>query len=224
MSRPGPGRSDEAGDRVERVVDEVRLIWARRARTSASIARVRDASSSASSSCPETHCAISSAARARPAVGYGRRRRGCRRDVRRPPAADHCATDRAAGTSHGGSRRRSSACGPADRGRDQCGHLRAVVVTGAVPGQAGRGVGEGQGRCPSSPQVPDRTLGARPVSPSRSAGEASEAGGGWRKVARSASEPRCVRRHTRMGTAWLIGGVWVWVLALVASPPGPRRR
>ena len=47
------------------------LIWARRARTSASIRRVRLRSSSASSSCPETHFAVSSAARARPAVGYG---------------------------------------------------------------------------------------------------------------------------------------------------------
>ena len=47
------------------------LICARSARTSASISSVRLASSSASSSWPETHCAVSSAARARPPVGYG---------------------------------------------------------------------------------------------------------------------------------------------------------
>ena len=47
------------------------LICARRARTSASISRVRLASSSASSSWPLTHCATSSAARARPAVACG---------------------------------------------------------------------------------------------------------------------------------------------------------
>jgi hypothetical protein len=47
------------------------LIWARSARTSASISRVRLASSSASSSCPDTHCATSSAARASPALWYG---------------------------------------------------------------------------------------------------------------------------------------------------------
>ena len=39
------------------------------------------------------------------------------------------------------------------------------------------------------------------VSPSRSAGEASAAVWRVRNVARSASEPRCVRRHTRMRTA-----------------------
>ncbi len=39
------------------------------------------------------------------------------------------------------------------------------------------------------------------VSPSRSAGEASEAVCSVRNVARSASDPRCVRRHTRMRTA-----------------------
>ena len=47
------------------------LIWARSARTSASISRVRDASSSASSSWPETQRATSSVARARPAEAAG---------------------------------------------------------------------------------------------------------------------------------------------------------
>ena len=43
------------------------LIWARRARTSASMSRVRDASSSASSSWPDTQRATSFVARTRPA-------------------------------------------------------------------------------------------------------------------------------------------------------------
>ena len=42
------------------------LIWARSARTSASISRVRETSSWASSSWPETHWATSSVARTRP--------------------------------------------------------------------------------------------------------------------------------------------------------------
>ena len=59
------------------------LIWARSARTSASIARVRGRPSSASSSWLETQRATSSVARTRPAAAAGRRRRGCRRRARR---------------------------------------------------------------------------------------------------------------------------------------------
>ena len=47
------------------------LICARSAWTSASMARLRLASSSASSSWPDTHCATSSVARIRPAVIVG---------------------------------------------------------------------------------------------------------------------------------------------------------
>ena len=73
------------------------LIWARSARTSASISRVRLASSSASSSWPETHCATSSAARASPAVGYGANTcEGADDPLVDHQRADHRGADRAA--------------------------------------------------------------------------------------------------------------------------------
>ena len=91
------------------------LICARSARTSASISRVREASSSASSSWPETHGATSSAARARPAVGCGRE------DLERADDAlldDQRADDRrpdlaAAARRRAGRRGRTSGCGRA---------------------------------------------------------------------------------------------------------------
>ena len=141
-------------------------IWARRARTSASISRVREASSSASSSWPETHCATSSAARTSPAVGYGGEHlQGADERAPRPPAGRPmaCRTGQP-GSAHG----QLAAVGPPGScptrrpARASAGGLRARGGSPA-PSQASRSdrVGERHRRGPQqAAQVLDAALGA----------------------------------------------------------------
>ena len=120
------------------------LICARSARTSASISRVREASSSASSSWPETHCATSSAARARPAVGYGANAASVP-TIRSSTTSGLTTAVRTAqpGTSHGRSPRPKDWVRPFSTVvADQRADLALVVPALAVPREAARGVGD----------------------------------------------------------------------------------
>ncbi len=107
------------------------------------------------------------------------------------------------GTSHGSS----------PRPKDWVRPFSTVVATSALTWPSWCAPSPSHARQPAvsvtaSAGVPSRSRRCRTarsalalVSPSRSAGEASDAVCSVRKVARSASDPRCVRRHTRMGTA-----------------------
>ena len=172
------------------------LICARSARTSASISRVRDASSSASSSCPDTQRATSSAARTSPADAE--RREHLQR-------ADDPLLDGQRGDDHL----------PQPAGRVAARVLRAAHRGGALGDDvarerhrsARRGAGSGRPRragrwCRSARPRARRAgcAGAAPPSPRRrwsapraAPGVVSDAVCRVRNVVRSASVPRCRR-------------------------------
>ena len=124
------------------------LIWARRARTSASIVRVRGASRSASSSLgghPPGHLLR------RPGESRRRGRTVCRDGrhdaVGRHDGGDHRSADRAVGVgaAHLPGAEDDRVSGAQDLLRVGEGAV-GVVVGGAVPGQQGGRVGDGDGR------------------------------------------------------------------------------
>ena len=135
-------------------------IWARKARTSASTSRRRDASSSARASWPETHAATSSVARTRPAVGYGVPTTRC-------PTTSSSTTSGLRITCCTGQLTQvtpelglAGDLGRLVRARER-GDLVVVVGAEALPREHPLGVGQRDRRgAEQGPQVPDAPLGA----------------------------------------------------------------
>ncbi len=152
------------------------LIWARSARTSASISRVRLASSSASASWPDTHCATSSVARSSPAevevpntCSVPTTRSSTTSGATIAPAhlARRGGADQVGGLDDDGAAVLDHALG--DRAA-----LVGVVDAAAVPGEHAGGVGERDGGCPEQGvDVLDRPLGGalREPEPERGPGQ-----------------------------------------------------
>src|SRR6478672_4214550 len=184
------------------------LICARRARTSASISRLRERSSSASSSCPLTHDATSSAARTRPPVVCG--------------APTTSAPTRVSSTTSG----LTIACvtwqPPSSQTRVRSSRIivRPVSATWLIVPASWLRWCEPRPSHASSPLVSPSPAAGVPsrarrwrtdrsaladVRPSRSAGLAREALCSARKAARSASPPSDVRRHLHLATQQTLG-------------------
>ena len=178
------------------------LIWARRARTSASISAVRESSSCASSSWPETQAATSLAARTRLPVA-------CGAPTTRVPTSTSSTTSGLMTSCRTGQPRRPQAVVSAIRvgapsGRSAMTRAVSAAWWWPTPSQASTPLVSVSATAgvPSSARRWRRLRSAlASVSPSRSAGAASEAVWRVRKVARSASVPRCVRRQGRQPAA-----------------------
>ena len=121
------------------------LIWARRARTSASISSVRDASSSASSTWTATQSATSLVARTRPAPADGAN--AATTPTTREPARTGAMTAARLPEARSAPRSRawSTAVRPADQDvRSQVHQPRFQFLGGTVPGEHARGIGDRQ--------------------------------------------------------------------------------
>ena len=140
------------------------LIWARSARSSASMARVRWCASSASSTWPETHAAVSSVARTSAAEGGLRqvRRERTHDGVVTHQGNNHRTADRAVriAAAQGISAEHGGATGAQDL-LGVCDGLVGVRPAGALPGQRAVGVDErDRRRTQQESQVPSRPLGS----------------------------------------------------------------
>ena len=138
------------------------LIWARRARSSASMTRVRVRASSARASWLDTQAATSSVARASPGEGsVGPGGEGADDEVVHDERGGDGAADRAVGVAADTSRRPCTTVRPVSRVCSPEGEGEAaVVVADAGPRQHAAGVGDRDGvRAEDGQQVPPRALG-----------------------------------------------------------------
>ena len=177
------------------------LIWARSARTSASIARVRLASSSARSSCPETHRATSSAARASPAVCCGENTWSVPTIRSSATSAVTTAVRTGQPVSPQGRSSRPKTLVPPRSTVSRASRSAWPAWWSPSPSHASSvwvSVSARAGLPSSALRCLIALPALSPVSPARSAGLASEAEWSVRNVARSPSDPRWVRRHARM--------------------------
>ena len=176
------------------------LIWARSARSSASIARFRERSSSASSTCEETHSATSSAARTRPAVASGPYAISVPTTRSSPVTGTTTAERMSHSLSSQATRRASRTIGRPVRSTSAACAIAAVECCRPAPSQASTVVPSVSATAvvPSSVR---RCLAARlapaGVRPSRRCGAASEAVCKVAKVARSLGPPSSRRCRTK---------------------------